>query len=342
MSESAPSPGSSRLDQVLSGDMPWWAISLRGMAMGAADVVPGVSGGTMALILGVYTRFIDALRSLNGALLKEVLVFLKAGLGAEARPRFWAAVRGADTFFLAFLGAGVVTAIASFSKVIPWLIDHYPAHMNGLFFGMIAASTMVPFRMMERRGAVQLVAFVLATAFAFWFSGLPVLNVEASLPFLFVCGAIAICAMMLPGVSGSFLLLVLGQYTYVLTALKNQLRRSFGSRFAAEGLAVQGHERPDRRRQEGRLGRRQRAAHRRLVHRRGRAAPRADGRRPDRGGGAREGRRRQGQAGPLAHRRSPADGRPWTVRRRAARRAHRTFTSMRPTNWCRPLLFVDP
>ncbi len=221
MSESAPSPGSSRLDQVLSGDMPWWAISLRGMAMGAADVVPGVSGGTMALILGVYTRFIDALRSLNGALLKEVLVFLKAGLGAEARPRFWAAVRGADTFFLAFLGAGVVTAIASFSKVIPWLIDHYPAHMNGLFFGMIAASTMVPFRMMERRGAVQLVAFVLATAFAFWFSGLPVLNVEASLPFLFVCGAIAICAMMLPGVSGSFLLLVLGQYTYVLTALKN-------------------------------------------------------------------------------------------------------------------------
>lgn len=221
MSESAPSPGPSRLAQVLSGDMPWWAISLRGMAMGAADVVPGVSGGTMALILGVYTRFIDALRSLNGALLKEVLVFLKAGLGAEARPRFWAAVRGADTFFLAFLGAGVVTAIASFSKVIPWLIDNYPAHMNGLFFGMIAASTMVPFRMMERRGAVQLVAFVAATAFAFWFSGLPVLNVEASLPFLFVCGAIAICAMMLPGVSGSFLLLVLGQYTYVLTALKN-------------------------------------------------------------------------------------------------------------------------
>jgi putative membrane protein len=185
--------------------------------MGAADVVPGISGGTMALILGIYTRFIAALSKLNLNLLKA----LPKLFSAEKRPQFYQAVRKADLMFLVCLGVGIVTAIASFAKLIPWLIDTYPAHMNGFFFGMILASTVVPFRMMNKRGPIQLFWFIASAGFAFWFSGLPLLSVDANLPLLFVCGAIAICAMMLPGVSGSFLLLILGQYKYVLGALRD-------------------------------------------------------------------------------------------------------------------------
>jgi len=202
---------------LLTGETPWWGITLRGMGMGAADVVPGISGGTMALILGIYTRFIGALSKLNLDLVKAI-----PGLFSQKRrPQLFRAIQQADLMFLVFLGIGIVTAIASFAKVIPWLIDTYPAHMNGFFFGMILASTLVPFRMMDKRGPTQFFWFLISTAFAFWFSGLPLLSVDASLPFLFVCGAIAICAMMLPGVSGSFLLLILGQYKYVLGGLRD-------------------------------------------------------------------------------------------------------------------------
>jgi putative membrane protein len=205
------------LKDLLNDQLPWWAISARGLGMGAADVVPGVSGGTMALILGVYDRFINALSSLKLGLLKSAI----SARHKENRPAFYAAIREADVMFLVFLGLGIVTAIASFAKVIPWLLDHYPAQMNGFFFGMILASTAIPFRMMTNRGALQLISFVVSTAFAFWFSGLPLLAIDASMPFLFMCGAIAICAMMLPGVSGSFLLLILGQYKYVLSGLRD-------------------------------------------------------------------------------------------------------------------------
>jgi len=217
MSETTPEPSRPTLKDLLPQEMPWWAISARGLGMGAADVVPGVSGGTMALILGIYDRFITALSNLN-------LELLKASFGVfnkNKRPRLYAAIRESDLMFLVFLGLGIVTAIASFAKVIPWLLDNYPAHMNGFFFGMILASTIVPFRMMTKRGVTQFICFALSTGFAFWFSNLPMLAVDASLPFLFICGAIAICAMMLPGVSGSFLLLILGQYKYVLSGLRD-------------------------------------------------------------------------------------------------------------------------
>ena len=184
--------------------------------MGVADVVPGVSGGTMALILGIYSRFIGALSKINLDLLKTIPSLLKS----SQRHVFFRAVREADLMFLVCLGAGIVTAIGSFAKIIPWLIENYPAQMNGFFFGMIIGSIVLPFKMMEKRGPIQVVTFLIATAFAFWFSNLPLLATAASHPFLFVCGAIAICAMLLPGVSGSFLLLVLGQYKYVLDSLR--------------------------------------------------------------------------------------------------------------------------
>lgn len=204
-----------------AASLPWWGIVWRGMAMGAADVVPGVSGGTMALVLGIYARFILALRSVDLELLKAALIALRQGLGAEARATLLAKLKEKDTFFLFILGGGILVSIASFAKIIPWLMDNYPAHMNGLFFGMILASVLVPIRLMKERGPRQVVAFVLGTVFAYWFTSLPVLQISSSLPFIFFSGAIAICAMLLPGVSGSFLLLVLGQYKYILSSLRD-------------------------------------------------------------------------------------------------------------------------
>jgi len=195
----------------------WWAIALRGVAMGAADVVPGVSGGTMALVLGIYPRFIEALSNLNVALLRRLGTALRRGGHETIR-----VARSADLDFLAFLGVGIVTAVLTLARVIPDLIETYPATMNGLFFGMIVASTLVPYRMLTRRGLAQALAFAAAVGFAFWFVGLGIFHVEAGLPFLFVSGAVAICAMMLPGISGSFLLLILGQYKLVLEAIHDR------------------------------------------------------------------------------------------------------------------------
>lgn len=204
-----------------AASLPWWGIVWRGMAMGAADVVPGVSGGTMALVLGIYARFILALRNIDIDLLKTALTLVTSGFGAEGRAALISKLKEKDTFFLMILGSGIVASIASFAKLIPWLMDQYPAHMNGLFFGMIMASVLVPLRLMTERGPKQAVSFVLSTAFAYWFTSLPVFQISSGLPFLFLSGAVAICAMLLPGVSGSFLLLVLGQYKYILSSLRD-------------------------------------------------------------------------------------------------------------------------
>lgn len=182
--------------------------------MGAADVVPGVSGGTMALVLGIYPRFIAALSALSLGLLRRLLAASRRGVG-----ELWAEAKAADLPFLAFLGAGIVAAIVTLAKIIPDLIERYPATMNGLFFGMIVASTAVPFRMLTKRGLAEVATFTAATLFAFWVVGLGLFPVDAGLPFLFLSGAIAISAMLLPGISGSFLLLILGQYTRVLEAI---------------------------------------------------------------------------------------------------------------------------
>jgi putative membrane protein len=184
-------------------------IVARGFAMGAADVVPGVSGGTLALVLGIYPRFISALSALDASLLRRLLV------GPSRR----AALREADVPFLFTLGAGIVLAIGSLSKIIPQLMANHPEAMNGLFFGMIAASVAVPLRLMKRVGPAEGFALVTAAAGAFVLTGLGELTVRDSLGFLFASGAIAICAMLLPGISGSFLLLILGQYTRVLSAI---------------------------------------------------------------------------------------------------------------------------
>ncbi len=194
--------------------MPWWGITLRGMAMGAADVVPGVSGGTMALILGIYSRLVHAIKNIDFGLVRSALGVFRGGWRA-----FSAELSRRDLWFLVQLMAGIAIAILSFAKLIPTMMDRYPEHTRGLFFGMILASIAVPYSLMQRRGLVEFCAFAAMTVFAYWFSNLQALDVRASTWFLFLCGAIAICAMILPGISGAFLLLILGQYRTLLDAI---------------------------------------------------------------------------------------------------------------------------
>lgn len=175
-----------------------------GLCMGAADVVPGVSGGTMAFIMGVYEDLLDGIHSFNLTLVRHVL----------AR-RFREAVDAVPLQFLALLGGGIVVAIFSLAKGIKHLYDHQQVLLFAFFFGLIVASIVVLARAMpwNRARAISLlcgalVGYLIVTLTPHHMPQTPVV--------LFFSGAIAIMAMILPGISGSFLLLILGQYAWVL------------------------------------------------------------------------------------------------------------------------------
>ena len=193
---------------------------VKGVMMGTADVIPGVSGGTVALIVGVYHRLIEGIRSYTP---RSVLTLLKTLPRAKSDPEpFWSALRALHVDFLVPLGLGLVSAVLIAARIIPGLLKEYPTHMNGLFFGLISVSVYVPLSHVRvKTGQVALVAIVAAVG-AFFLVGLPILEIKGSLPFIFLCGAIAICAMVLPGVSGSYMLKALGQYENVLTAVHDR------------------------------------------------------------------------------------------------------------------------
>jgi len=183
-------------------------IVLRGVLMGAADVVPGVSGGTVALIVGIYARLVNAIASFD----LELLSLL-------SQRKIEKAAEHIDLRFLVALGTGIGTAIVSLAKLITWLILSRPVPTWSLFFGLILASTFLVFRMVKRWSPLAVAAAAAGAAFAYWLSGLLPGEASHSSPALFFSGMVAITAMILPGISGSFILVVLGQYLYVLTAI---------------------------------------------------------------------------------------------------------------------------
>lgn len=158
----------------------WLGSTLRGLCMGAADVIPGVSGGTIALILGIYPRLIDAIAGLGPRLLRRLGTrsfwgLLGTGLTSPQRIGEGAAAEDASrVLFLAFLGAGILPAIAVGASVLPPLLALYPAQMRGLFLGLVLASVTVPLRALERRSASRLFLGTAAAVAAAWFAGLPV------------------------------------------------------------------------------------------------------------------------------------------------------------------------
>ncbi len=184
---------------------------LYGVLMGGADVIPGVSGGTMALIVGIYERLVGALSSA----VSFGLAVLR--LDFEAARQHWTEVPWG--LIVPLLG-GLTLAIIGGAKVIPPLMEAYPAPMRGLFFGLVAASLLIPARRIERATGVRIGIGIACAVGAFFLTGLPALAVsEPSLIRVFCSAMVAICAMILPGVSGAFLLEALGIYAATLEAL---------------------------------------------------------------------------------------------------------------------------
>ena len=185
-------------------------IVLKGFCMGAADVVPGVSGGTMAFILGIYTRFIDAIKSFDTAWMKAVVRF-----------DFHTVLRRPDFSFIVPLVVGIFSAVLFFTHVIPLprLLITHPEYVYGLFFGLITGSIAVLIKELGRLRMPDLIVMLLGFAIGIGIvSAVPAVTPDAWW-FIMLSGALAICAMVVPGISGSFVLLLLGKYAYVLDAI---------------------------------------------------------------------------------------------------------------------------
>jgi putative membrane protein len=199
---------------------------LRGFCMGCADVIPGVSGGTMALILGIYEQLIDSIRLMDMRLVallfrKDFWVALFRGLVTDATTgdeELDRRVRAAH--FLAFLVLGILIAVGAAAKLIGWARDTHPTPTRAFFFGLVLISVQVPFRHMKRRSAGALIAAAIAAVATYLVLGLGQAPDNPSLWYLFLCGAIAISAMILPGISGAFFLLMLGVYGPVLKSVE--------------------------------------------------------------------------------------------------------------------------
>lgn len=184
-------------------------IYLRGMAMGAADVVPGVSGGTIAFITGIYEQLIASIKSFDLSALK---VLREQGLAA-----CWQHVNGN---FLTVLFLGILTSILSLAQVITFLLDNHPLVVWAFFFGLILASAIFLAQQLPQWRMSYVLALIIGVVVAVFIAMLKPAQVEMSYPVVFVAGSIAICAMILPGISGSFLLLLMGLYQPIMGAIK--------------------------------------------------------------------------------------------------------------------------
>ena len=187
-------------------------VYVKGIAMGAADIVPGVSGGTIALIAGIYERLINALSSVGPNLWQ---IFRQEG-GLKGLIAVW---RQVDATFLVCLLLGIATSFATLAGLIKHLLDNEPLLIWSFFFGLVVATVFILLTEITRWNIGRVALFLLGAGSAVVISSLPLLTTAPSLPYLFLAGAIAICAMILPGISGSFILLLMGAYDSVLEAV---------------------------------------------------------------------------------------------------------------------------
>jgi len=192
--------------------------AFKGMAMGAADVVPGVSGGTIAFITGIYETLIDSIHSVN---LKTFNLLRRDGIGAA-----WKAVNGP---FLLSLLIGIGISIMSLAKMVTYLMAEHPVPLWSLFFGLIIASVFYIGAQISKWSASTVISLIVGAAIAFGITLLTPAAGEVGLPYVFLTGMIAICAMILPGISGSFIALLMGAYTTVFGAIGNLTSDPSGS-----------------------------------------------------------------------------------------------------------------
>lgn len=185
------------------------SLYVKGMAMGAADVVPGVSGGTIAFITGIYERLINSIGSVGPQTLK---ILFQQGIGAA-----WRSVDG--TFLLTLL-LGILTSVVSLAKIIGTLLEQQPELLWSFFFGLILVSTVHIARRIHSWSAAKWISFLLGALFAFGLTELAPAQIPQTPLTVFLAGAVAICAMVLPGISGSFILLLMGMYSHIINAIK--------------------------------------------------------------------------------------------------------------------------
>lgn len=185
-------------------------ITLKGLAMGAADVVPGVSGGTIAFIAGIYEELINTIDNLDFGVFK---LWKKEGFKKVV-----------EVYNLKFLGAlflGVLISILSLAKLITYLLDYHPLLLWGFFFGLIVASIVYIGKQISKYSVGVIISGIIGIAISYYITIAEPLSTQASYWFIFLSGFIAIIAMILPGISGSFILLLLGSYSIVLGTVRN-------------------------------------------------------------------------------------------------------------------------
>lgn len=185
-------------------------LMLKGIAMGAADVVPGVSGGTVAFIVGIYEELINSIKSINPTNLK-LLFSLRIA-------EFWKAI---NANFLLALVSGIAISIFSLAKLITYLLENEPVLVWAFFFGLVLSSTYFVAKTITQWDWKTYLFFVIGTVGAYFITVATPTETPNNLFFIFLCGAIAICAMILPGISGSFILVLLGKYFYIMNAVKS-------------------------------------------------------------------------------------------------------------------------
>ncbi|MDG1402952.1 DUF368 domain-containing protein [Polaribacter sp.] len=187
-------------------------IGLKGMAMGAADVVPGVSGGTIAFISGIYEELLGSISNVNFDLLKT--------LKQDGFKAAWKEVNGN---FLLSLFIGIFVSIVSLAKAIKYLLENEPVLLWSFFFGLVLASVIYIAKQITKWNFVAILALILGSFLAYYITTLnPLVSENSSILFMFIAGAIAICAMILPGISGAFILVLLGAYKPVLAAVNDR------------------------------------------------------------------------------------------------------------------------
>ncbi len=195
---------------------------LNGFLIGIANLIPGVSGGTFALILGLYDRLITATTSINGVTLSVTFQFIFGFLNPTKREHFAKEMKRIDFWFLAFLGMGLLISVISGAKIIQFLLQNHPAPTLALFIGLIIPSLSVPYKLIEKHSLfvwLFIIPGILLTIVPSFFMG-DTAGSENPL-IAFITGTVAISAMILPGISGSYIMLVLGEYQIVINKLSN-------------------------------------------------------------------------------------------------------------------------
>ncbi|MBN1767720.1 MAG: DUF368 domain-containing protein [Prolixibacteraceae bacterium] len=185
---------------------------LKGMGMGAANVVPGVSGGTIALITGIFEKLIDSIKSFNLTALNLLL-----------HGKFRQFASHVNLNFLLAVFAGVFVSIVSIARVFGYLLEHHPVHIMAFFFGLILASIYYVGKTIDQWKLPVMVSFIAGTIVAVMLSILDPAQENSSIWYLFICGIVATCSMILPGLSGSFVLILMGNYQLVMIDAVNAM-----------------------------------------------------------------------------------------------------------------------